>query len=189
MTQDEVARAVLLTLDRLAIPYVIVGSYASNAWGHPRATHDLDVVVELSESAAASLAKALGDDFYVSEEGARRAALIRDMFNLIHIPTGTKVDVWVRPDTDYERTRWARRVPIQLLGQEVSVATPEDTILAKLVWYRKGGEVSDLQRRDAQGVWEVQADRLDRQYLTKWARTLGIEDLLRGLAGETTSAE
>lgn len=182
MTQDEVARQVLVEVERLGIPYLVVGSYASNVWGHPRATHDLDLVVELSEEHAAKLASALGSDYYVDEEGAREAARLRDMFNIIHIPTGTKVDFWVRPDTDYERARWNRRVALRIWDRPIPIATAEDTILAKLVWYRKGGEVSNLQQRDAQGVWEVQAERLDRAYLDRWARELDIEDLLRQLA-------
>ena len=63
-------------------------------------------------------------------------------------------------------------------GTEVFLATPEDTVLAKLEWYRLGDEVSDCQWRDVLGIIRLQQGRLDREYMKKWAVELKVADLL-----------
>lgn len=181
--QDEVARSVLLLLERLGIPYMLTGSYASNIYGHTRATHDVDIVVELRESDVPGLVAGLGSDYYAEPEAAKEAVQLREQFNAIHIPSGTKVDFWVRPLTPFNESRFSRRVRAPLWDLQVSVGTPEDVILSKLVWYRKSNGVLEMQMRDAFGVLEVQRDRLDFEYLRRWADTLGVRDLLNRIAG------
>ena len=181
MTQEDVARDFLRLLEKLDIPYLIVGSYSSNAWGHPRATHDLDLVIECDEDLATRLVGELDEGYYADGDAAREAVRRKHMFNAIHVSSGTKVDLWIRPDTEYERTRFARRKRVDLWGMPVSVATAEDVILAKLMWYRDGGQVSNNQWNDCRGVWEVQANELDHGYLDSWAGKLEIVDLLARL--------
>jgi hypothetical protein len=60
----------------------------------------------------------------------------------------------------------------------IYLASPEDTILAKLEWYRMGGELSDRQWRDIVGVIQVQNERLNRDYLEQLSKEMGVSDLL-----------
>jgi len=103
-------------------------------------------------------------------------------FNLIHLPTMLKVDVYVVWRTDFGRTQLARR-QLKQIGQtaptNVFIASAEDTVLAKLDWYRQGGCVSGRQWRDVLGVLKVQAGSLDRAYLRDWAARLSLTELLR----------
>ena len=125
---------------------------------------------------------ALGDDFYADAAQITAAAINQTSFNVIHRPTLVKVDVFVVWRTEFGRTQLARRRQRQA-GQAdtmaVFVTSPEDTVLAKLDWYRQGGGTSDRQWRDVLGVLKVQAEGLDRAYLREWAARLNVTDLFR----------
>ena len=95
-----------------------------------------------------------------------------------------KVDLFIAKDDPFDRAQIERRNPRAVaedLDREVYVLSAEDTILAKLRWYRMGGEQSERQWRDVVGVVKVQGDGLDFEYLRKMAAELGIEDLLARL--------
>jgi hypothetical protein len=182
-----VALAVIDVLDELRVRYHVGGSYASSIHGIPRQTQDIDLVVELQPEAAAPLASKLGDEFYVDEESVRRAARDRTSVSVIHLGSGIKVDLFVRGDSpfDLEEFRRHRRERIRREPERyVYVKTAEDTLLRKLSWYRMGGETSDRQWNDVLGIARTQGEALDRDYVERWARELGVEDLLeRALAG------
>ncbi len=173
---------VVEAFDQLHIPYLIGGSMASALHGVTRSTIDADIVAELKHEQAKSLVELLGEDFYVDEEMILDAIFNRSSFNLIHLKTMFKVDVFVRKERPFDQIQFQRRVE-QILAsdpeQKAFIATAEDTILAKLEWYRLGGGVSDRQWRDILGVLKVQAGRLDLDYLQNWAVELGVTDLLQ----------
>jgi hypothetical protein len=105
----------------------------------------------------------------------------RSSFNLIHLATMFKVDIFVNKDRPFDRSQFARRVLQQFSAdppRSAYIASPEDTILSKLVWYRMGDEVSDRQWRDILNVLAAQQGRLDNDYLAHWAGQLGVADLL-----------
>ena len=167
-------------LDDLGVPYHLGGSLASSIHGFARATLDADLVADLSPGQGRELARRLGDSFYASPDAMETAIDERRSFNVIHLATMFKVDVFVLKTTAFDRESFSRS-RCQALGEpatEVRVATPEDTILHKLLWYEKGGRVSERQWSDLVGVIEVQGDRLDEVYLERWARELGLEPLL-----------
>ena len=168
--------------DRLQIPYFIGGSMASALHGVARSTLDADMVAEINLTQVGALVKTLGDDFYADEEMIRDAILHHSSFNLIHLTTMFKVDVFMRKERLFDRVQFQRRVE-QLFTinpkQKAFMATAEDVILAKLEWYRLGNEISDRQWRDILGVLKVQAGRLDVDYLHKWAAELNVADLLQ----------
>ena len=175
-------------LDRLAIAWYVGGSVASTVHGRFRATNDVDVIANLREEHADSLRAALEADHYVDEESIRDAVRHRSSFNLVHFGTGLKIDVFVAADSEYEAGARARRVS-EPVGdarkpRRLWIASAEDTILAKLVWYRRGAETSERQWLDVQGVIELRGPELDVEYLNRWAPVLGVADLLeRTLAG------
>ena len=173
---------VVEAFDRLHIPYLIGGSMASALHGVTRSTIDADMVAEIELEQARPLIEILRNDFYADEEMILDAVLHRSSFNLIHLKTMFKVDVFVRKERPFDQAQFQRREE-QVFSietdQKAFVASAEDTILAKLEWYRLGGEVSDRQWRDILGVFKVQAGRLDLGYLQKWAAELKVTDLLQ----------
>lgn len=171
-------------LEQFKIPYVIVGSLASTQHGTARSTLDSDLVVQLNESHVSILVSRFRDAFYIDEIMVRNAILNNSSFNLIHLDTMFKVDIFVAKDEVFDRAQIERRVPRAVaedLDREIYVLSAEDTILAKLRWYRMGGEQSERQWRDVVGVVKVQGDRLDLEYLHKMAIELQVEDLLAPL--------
>lgn len=187
MSQIDVLLRVAGVLDEMRIPYVVVGSVASSMHGFSRATADADVVADLRPENVAPFHAALKDEFYVDDQAMRRALSLRRMFNLIHLDTVFKVDIYVPKDDEFSRQQFKRARRETLLPGEaggVYIAAPEDTILAKLQWHRRGGEVSERQLTDVLGVLKVQRERLDLEYLREWAGRLEVSDLLERLLAE-----
>lgn len=185
MTQPDLLAAVtpvVDALDALGVAYSIVGSVASSAHGIARSTLDADVVADLHASQVAALVARLERDYYVDLDAANDAVRRRGMFNVIHLATMVKVDIYILTQRDFDRTSFERRTPRALPDEPdartFQVDTPEDTVLHKLEWYRAGGEVSDRQWSDIIGVLQVQKGALDRAYLDTWSAKLGVDDLL-----------
>jgi hypothetical protein len=169
---------VLEVLRRLGVRHFVGGSVASSAHGVPRASIDADVVAELGPAHAAPLVAALRAGYYVSEERVRDAIGRRASFNVIHLETMVKVDVFVSRDRPFDRRALGRARPAAVEGGgEIPVSSPEDTVLAKLEWFRRGGEVSERQWVDVTGVLRAGVS-LDVAYLRGGAAELGVADLL-----------
>jgi len=183
MLAEPVAVTLLVThtLETLGVPYLIGGSLASALHGVVRTTLDTDLVAELRSEHVAPLIQALGTTFYIDVEAAHDAIRRRSSFNLIHLETMFKVDIFVSKQRPFEQAQFTRRTA-QIVAtapeQTAYIASAEDTILTKLEWYRLGGEMSERQWRDVLGIIQVQADRLDLDYLSHWAVELGVADLL-----------
>jgi len=168
-------------LERLEVPYFVAGSFASNAHGLYRATADADLVADLKVRHAEPLAAALEKDFYLDRAAILDAVKRRASFNVIHLDTAQKVDVFLLKREWFPVSEMERRQRCRLSTErpdEVWMASVEDTILAKLDWFRLGGGVSDRQWGDITGVMKVQAERLDLKYLRDMARELKVSDLL-----------
>lgn len=178
--------AVASVIERLDVPFFIAGSYASNAYGFYRATADADLVADLKIRHVEPLVATLSGRFYIAEEAVRQAVMNRGCFNVIDLNTSMKVDIFAMKRELFQIEEMQRRVRHGLTpdgAHETWLATPEDTILAKLDWYRLGGGVSDRQWGDVTGVMKVQAEHLDLAYLRRWADKLRLRDLLdRALA-------
>jgi hypothetical protein len=168
--------------EHLQIPYLIGGSMASALYGVARSTLDADMVAEIHQEKVGALVEALGDDFYADEEMIQDAICHHGSFNLIHLTTMFKVDVFITKERPFDRLQFQRRVE-QVFStdpvQKAFVTTAEDILLVKLEWYRLGNEISDRQWRDILGVLAVQAGRLDLDYLRQWAVELDVADLLQ----------
>jgi predicted nucleotidyltransferase len=169
-------------LDELGIKYVVVGSFASSARGFQRATRDVDILARIGLDDVDSLYQRLATRYYIDRLSIRSAVINRSHFNAIHLDSMFKVDVFVPSDSDrLSQQQLSRQLPEKLTPDSdaiVYVATAEDTLLAKLIWYRKGHEVSDRQWADVLGIIRLQGERLERAYLEDWAEKLGIRELL-----------
>jgi hypothetical protein len=173
----EVARV----LEELDVPYVVGGSLASSLHGIPRSTQDADLVAALRTDHIQPFIGRVERTFYVSPERVETAIRRRTSFNLIHLKSMIKVDLFVFSETPLARQEMARRQVLPIPGEpeaHLHIASPEDTILHKLLWYREGGGVSERQWNDILGVIKVQGRALDLGYLKEWAERSGIEDLL-----------
>ena len=178
----EITLCLVSILDDLGVPYVLGGSLASSLIGEPRATADVDLAVQINEEHITPLVRAVEGEFYVSEEAARDAVRRRASFNLIHLETVQKIDIFVLGDGLLDRRQLEGRVRITVSHdprQELWVGAAEDQILRKLSWYSAGGEVSDRQWRDIIGIISVQGGRLDLEMLRSTAIELGLADLLK----------
>jgi hypothetical protein len=182
MSPDEALQFVLNKLEVNGIDYMLTGSFASNMHGVPRTTYDADIVIEVESGFLEGFVRSLGDEFYVSGEAAKEAVSSRSMFNVIHLGTGFKVDFIVRKTRPFSKEEFSRREKGVFLGESRWFATPEDVILSKLEWAKLGG--SERQFLDAVNVAKVQGEKLDRSYLEKWAKELGIQKLLKRLFDE-----
>lgn len=174
-------------LESLGVPYFIGGSLASAIHGISRATMDVDIVADLQTEHVEPLLQLLTDAFFVDDESLRQAVREHGSCNIIHRETMFKVDIFIRKTRSFDQSQLDRRERQSLATEPerfAYVASAEDLILAKLEWYRLGGEVSERQWRDVQNILKVQGDRLDAAYLRKWASQLEVLDLLeRILAG------
>ena len=172
---------VIACFEKLGIVYYIGGSVASSAYGIARATMDVDLVANIEISQIDSLVKALKTDYYIDAEMIREAIHRGASFNLIHLGTMIKIDVFIAKDQPYDSKALARR-HLDSLDEESSrqfyLSSAEDIILSKLQWYKISGEVSQQQWKDVLGVLKIQADKLDLSYLKHWASKLNLSDLL-----------
>ena len=166
----------------LGIPYIVGGSLASSVYGTPRATQDVDVVANITPSHVEPLVHALAAEFHVDPTMIREAVQQRGSFNAVHLATMFKADIFVaRGDAwSLEELVRGRDEQFETSAGKVDIrfASPEDTLLHKLVWYKLGNEVSDRQWTDVVAVLKVQGDLLDHEYLDRWAGPLGVADLL-----------
>jgi len=173
---------VVESMEKLGIPYLIGGSLASSIHGIARATRDADIIADIQEKHAEVLADGLKDRFYVDSEVIKEAIRHRSFFNFIHLDSMFKIDVYILKQDAFSKEEFKRRkrIVVNLSPEKTAyVATPEDTILSKLEWFRMGGEISDRQWNDVLGILKVQRGRLDMDYLQRWARELNLADLFK----------
>ena len=169
------------TLERLGIPYHVGGSVASSAHGMYRTSADVDFVIDPSLEQLEDLAHELDPEFYVSRSAMSEAFERKSTFNAIHGTTSFKVDFFVKGPAPFDSEELRRSVRQRLdsdPSHEVSIKSPEDTILRKLEWYRRGGEVSERQWQDVLSILSAMRGQLDERHLDHWARELRVYDLL-----------
>lgn len=180
-----VLQPVRATFDSLQIRYFIGGSVASSFHGAMRSTMDVDIVADVSLEHIRPIIAAVADEFYASESAMHSAIQRRASFNLIHLPTSFKVDVFVSRGRRFDELSFARST-INRLGTaessiDVPIASLEDILIAKLDWYRAGNEASERQWNDVTRLVKLNQDHLDWSYLQSVAKEIGVTDLLERL--------
>jgi len=180
----EITSLVVTVLEELQIRYLIGGSLASAIYGEPRATRDADILADIRTEHIEPLCEMLEPQFYIAKEAIESALKHRSSFNVIHLQSVFKVDIFVPKNRQFEEQEFERRT-VHILAhnpeKRAYVASAEDIILAKLEWYRLGNEVSEQQWRDLTGIFKATQARLDLEYLSQTASQLGVLDLLRKL--------
>lgn len=176
-------QSILAALDRQEIRYTIVGSVASSSHGVPRFTNDVDFVVDFEGVDLREFFAGLQKEFYLDAAGAEAAIEKRRSFNAIHLTAGYKFDFFPLEAGPFGEQQLLRRKFVvssapQFAELEFAITSAEDTVLAKLRWFREGGCVSDRQWHDILSVIAVQGEKLDTGYMRYWAARLGLSELL-----------
>jgi len=188
----QVTQLIAKVFDRLQIPYLVGGSLASSLHGIPRATQDVDMVADLNPKHVTPLVKALEAAFYIDENMIHEAIQHGSSFNVIHLDTMFKIDIFVLQDDPASREEMTRRELYRLseeTEQGLFLATAEDIILRKLYWFKLGGGSSERQWNDVLGVLQVQKEKLDYSYLQRGSRKMGVATLLKQAIEDAAEAE
>ncbi len=177
----QIIRQIAQEFDRLEIKYFVGGSLASSLHGIPRATHDVDIIADIKEDHIPFLVKALESDFYIDTDMIQEAIQHRSLFNVIHLNTMFKVDVFILKTDKVSQKEMVRREQYQITDDPLHtlyLASAEDVILHKLYWFQLGDRVSERQWHDVIGVIQVQYETLDYHYLEQTAQNLRVDELL-----------
>ncbi len=177
MELSDFLEKVVKVFEAQRIPYLVTGSVASIAYGEPRLTNDIDVVAGMNEGHVPGFVAAFPpSEFYIDETAVREAIHRHGQFNIIHPASGLKVDVIIRQDTPFDESRFSRARRISPAeSYDASFAAPEDVIIKKMEYYKQGGSEKHL--RDITGILKISGGMLERSYIEKWARRLGVKDI------------
>jgi hypothetical protein len=171
-TQDEFLLDLLRRLAACGVDYMLTGSMASNYWGIPRTTHDVDFVVVFGADKVAGLLDAFSTDMFIQENSVRAAFRPPHQFNVIDNQSALKADFWLLRDVPFDQAMFARRLKVTIRGTPAAIATPEDVIVHKLYWDSLTPSARQLE--DAAGVYAVQGSRLDLAHIEHWTERLGL---------------
>lgn len=171
----ELLKDIARRLEDAGIEYMMTGSMALAFYSTPRMTRDIDIILQVSYADVGKIVALFKKDFYIDENSVRQAVRDQSMFNIIHNESVLKVDFIIRKDEEYRKEEFLRKRKITIEGFQVSIVSPEDLILSKLVWAKTSQ--SALQLRDVKQMM-LNAKQIDHEYLTKWSKTLGVEELL-----------
>ncbi len=185
MNQDDFLKRMAQLLETAGIPFMLAGSHGSSYHGQPRATNDVDLVIDPTAEQLERFLALLGDQYYADPQTAREALRRRSLFNVVDFDEGWKADLILRKDRPFSVEELKRRQLGTYHGYSVPIASPEDVILTKLEWNNL--TPSDRQVKDALNVAVVQGAKLDLAHLRKWAPSLGVADQLEELLREAES--
>ncbi len=187
MLQPQLVIEVINILNKNDIEYMLTGSFVSSLQGEPRLTHDIDLIINISQSEANKIISVFSKDiFYFDEDNIIHAIKDRTQFNIIAIDGSGKIDFWLLTDSAFDKSRFDRRIKKRFFNIDVLVSTPEDTILQKLYWSELSG-YSQKQFIDALRVFEIQQDVLDMEYIDFWVGKLLLNDIFVKLKKEAES--
>lgn len=182
--QEQVLKTITSLLQKADIPYMITGSISVVFYGRPRASHDIDFVVEAHEKDVKRILRAFASlphsEFLVDSLAIKDAIMQKFIFQILHLSTMLKFDFWLLKDEPFDQKRFQRKQKVNIFGQPMVFASAEDTILVKLLWYKE----SKIEKHliDAAFVYQIQKKNLDKAYLTLWSKKQNTTKLLSELA-------
>ena len=177
MEQSELLKYVVDKIETLRIPYFITGSIASIAYGEPRLTNDIDIIIDIKEGEVKAFKGLFPEsDFYITEDDIREAICVRRQFNILHPSSGLKIDMIVRKHDLFDDGRFRRIRKIEIAkNTTANFSSPEDVIIKKMEFYKEGGSEKHL--RDITGIIKISGDVLDVNYINGWVNKLGLNDI------------
>lgn len=177
MEQADLLQMAIETLERLQIPYLVCGSVASGAFGEPRMTRDIDIVIDLRFGKVSELCDAFpAPEFFVTKDSAIAAIRSAKQFNVVHPASGNKIDFMISRDDQWSKSQMQRRQRAKLFGSvEGYASSAEDIIISKMMYYHEGGSEKHL--RDITGILSLRADQVDRDYIAHWATRLKVAEV------------
>lgn len=185
----EVLRFLIAALEVHRVDYAIGGSFASSAWGHPRQTNDLDIMVLIDLDRAAEFVTSVESQFFVDVREIISTLDSEDeyrSFQMLHQSSFFKVDAFVPMVDEYVASEMERAVRVELVaGVSARCLAAENVIVRKLRWFELGNRVSDRQWNDIVQVLEVQKGQLDEPYLDRWAEHFDVRELLDQARSQT----
>lgn len=183
-SQEQLLKTITSLLQKANIPYMITGSISVVFYGRPRASHDIDFVVEAHAGDIKRILRAFAslpqNEFLVDPLTIRDAIMQKFIFQILHLPTMLKFDFWLLKDEPFDKKRFQRKQKINIFGQQMVFSSAEDTILIKLLWYKE----SKIEKHliDAAFVYQIQKKSLDEKYLALWSKKQNTTKLLKELA-------
>ena len=184
----QISQQLAQVLEALNIPYLIGGSLASSLYGIPRATQDVDIVAAIKSQHIPLLVSKLKADFYIDADMIQEAIQTQNSFNILHLATMFKVDIFILQQDQASQQEMTRRQAYQISDNPLDIlflASAEDVICHKLYWYQLGDAVSERQWRDILGIIQVQRGNLDLAYLNQMAQARGVSSLLKKIIEES----
>jgi hypothetical protein len=173
MSNQDVFQRITSALERAGVAYMLTGSFAGVHYGAPRATQDIDIVIEADSAVLKSFVQILErDQFYADVDSALEAQRRESMFNVIDRVTGWKIDLIIRKSRAFSKEEFRRRCAVDLEGIRIFVASAEDIVIAKLEWAKQGK--SQRQIDDVVTILRLRRDALDHSYMEKWISTLEL---------------
>ncbi|NMB92260.1 MAG: nucleotidyltransferase family protein [Parcubacteria group bacterium] len=182
MTPEELLVEVVKILEKLNLSYCITGGFAVSVWGRPRATFDIDIVVQLKQAQSfklISLLRNFSEAGYIDEETVSKAIRQEGEFNFIHPETGLKVDFWVIAKDPVGLKEIKRAIPQTFNGQVIYFISPEDLLLSKLRWYKLSNSEKHLE--DARSILKIMKGKLDKKYIRTEVSKQDILDIWQKL--------
>lgn len=177
MDQPSLLQLAIRILEEQGIVYMVVGSLASSAYGYPRYTNDIDIVIDLRPDQVERLCNAFsGSEFYVSSPAAMEAVQFRRQFNVIDTTSANKIDFMIARGDEWSKSQLSRRQVEQIIpGCTGYVAGPEDIIISKMLYYREGQSEKHL--GDIANIVVVSGEKLETDYLNKWLEQFALTDI------------
>jgi hypothetical protein len=177
MEQHELLLFIVDCFEKLKVPYFVTGAIASIAYGEPRLTNDIDIVVDMHLAHIDAFKSFFPEnEFYLDTDSMREAINRRSQFNIIHPQSGLKVDVIITEKDDFDQNRFARTKKLDVTETKSAYfASPEDVIIKKLVYYKKGRSEKHL--RDIASMLKISSELIDRAYISFWSKKLSVSEI------------